>query len=315
MKNSIDIVQAAERLKQGRLVAMPTETVYGLAANAYDDDAIQRIYVVKGRPSYNPLIIHVASTQMAQTLVHWNETAQQLAAACWPGPLTMVLKRRADCPVSKLASAGLDSLAVRVPAHPVAQELLRGCGLPLAAPSANLSGTVTSTSPQHVIGDFADQDVMILDAGEAPIGLESTVVDVSGVEVRLLRPGSIDHSQLEAILGAKVFRAGDDNHQPTSPGMLTSHYAPKAMLRLNTTEINPGEALLAFGAPLDGASTVVNLSEQGDLVEASSRLFSALRELDASGARYIAVMPIPNDGVGEAINDRLRRAAAPKPRP
>ena len=312
MKIDTNIAHAAECLKAGQLVAMPTETVYGLAANACDDMAIERVYAAKGRPSHNPLIIHVAHTKMAQTLVEWNEAAELLSHTYWPGPLTMVLKRRAGCPISKLASAGLETLAIRVPAHPIAQQLLAACALPLAAPSANLSGCVTATSAQHVAADFAGKDVTILEAGPTTIGLESTVIDITHDTPQLLRPGSITHHQLEATLGTPVMRMGDNNISPASPGMLTSHYAPKAKLRLNATHVEDEEALLAFGKPLEGAVTTINLSEQGDIAEASSHLFAALRDMDAKGATHIAVMPIPNEGIGEALNDRLQRAAAPK---
>ena len=312
MKIGTDIAHASTRLNSGHLVAMPTETVYGLAANALDDEAVGRIYKAKGRPSHNPLIIHVLNTAQAQQWVEWNDDAQLLSDAFWPGPLTMVLTRRADCPISPLASAGRNTLAVRVPAHHIARKLLSICKLPLAAPSANISGSVTATNAQHVVSDFTNQDVYILEAGQAEIGLESTVVQLSGQDARLLRPGSITQAEIEQVLGRPVMRAGDENHQPASPGMITSHYAPKAHLRLNATYVENDEALLAFGAALAGAMTVFNLSERSDLEEASSRLFAALRQLDASGAKKIAVMPIPNIGIGVAINDRLRRAAIRK---
>lgn len=310
MEMSTDITHAAKRLQAGDLVAMPTETVYGLAANALDAEAVQRIYQAKGRPSYNPLIVHVPDVQTAMQYVEWNVNAERLSQAFWPGPLTMVLKKKPDCPIAPVVSAGLDTLAIRVPAHPIARALLVACGLPLAAPSANRSGHVTATNAAHVAEDFAGKDVLILGAGDTEIGLESTVVSLVDTPV-MLRPGSITHAQLEAALQCTIARAQDNNHAPNAPGMLSSHYAPNAALRLNATHVEAGEVLLAFGAPL-AAKHVVNVSEQGDLAEASSNLFSALRALDRFGATTIAVMPIPSEGIGEAINDRLRRAAAPK---
>ena len=303
-----DIAHAATRIASGKLVAMPTETVYGLAGNALDGATIKRIYAAKGRPSHNPLIVHIYNIEQAKAYTQWNEYAERLSAIYWPGPLTMVLKRKANCPISPLASAGLDTLAIRMPAHPTARELLAACDLPLVAPSANLSGTVTATNAQHVMDDFTSQDIYVLEAGATEIGLESTVIKLAG-EPTLLRPGSISKADLESALGTSVQQQTHNDEAPDAPGMLTSHYAPKAALRLNATSIEEGEALLAFGQPIAHAGTTINVSEKGDLAEASNGLFAALRKLDKMGVQTIAVMPIPNEGIGIAINDRLRRAA------
>ncbi len=294
------IVKAAENLRQNKLVAFPTETVYGLGGNALSDAAVASIYETKGRPTFNPLIVHVPSQAEAEKYVVFNDVAKKLAAKFWPGPLTLVLPRRADCPLSLLVSAGLDTVAIRVPAHPLAQSLLKACGLPIAAPSANKSGHVSPTLAAHVREEFGDS-VMILDGGACDVGIESTVVDVSENTPVVLRPGSVMMEDwVHASAGMTI----------KSPGMLERHYAPNKKLRLNATDIKPGEALLAFGTPLQGAIIVENLSAKKDLKEAAANLFKMLRALDASNATSIAAMPIPEEGLGIAINDRLRRAAA-----
>lgn len=302
--------RAAQILRGGGLVAFPTETVYGLGADATSDKAVARIFEAKGRPSFNPLISHVDGMAMAETLADFDDRARALADAFWPGPLTLVLPRKAASPVSLLATAGLDTLAVRAPQHEIARALIARAGVPLAAPSANPSGGVSPTTAQHVAQGLADKADMILDGGPCSLGLESTVVGFIGGTAQLLRPGALARSEIEALTGPL---AAGDEAAPHSPGMLKSHYAPGAILRLDATEVTPGEALLAFGPdvpPHDGP--MLNLSPTGDTREAAANLFAMLRELDASGAAGIAAMPVPTEGLGEAINDRLRRAAAPR---
>jgi L-threonylcarbamoyladenylate synthase len=306
--------EAGELLRAGQLVAMPTETVYGLAGDATNANAVARIFEAKGRPHFNPLIVHLSNVAAAERLGIMTESAQRLAAAFWPGPLTLVLERAPGCPVAELASAGLSTIALRVPADATAQALIRTAGRPLAAPSANRSGRITATRAQHVAEDLGSAVAMILDAGPTKHGLESTVVDATGDRVVLLRPGAIPAEALEQVLGQTIARAGGSALKPLSPGQLESHYAPAATLRLDATSVHEGEALLAFGEGVPStAGPIRNLSATGDLVEAAANLFSFLRELDGSGAASIAVMPIPSHGLGEAINDRLRRAAAPRP--
>ncbi|MEZ5900181.1 MAG: L-threonylcarbamoyladenylate synthase [Hyphomicrobiaceae bacterium] len=308
------LLQAGELLRAGQLVAFPTETVYGLAADATNANAVARIFEAKGRPRFNPLIIHVSSLDAAAQLGIFSQRARELAKAFWPGPLTLVVERAPGAPVAELASAGLSTLALRVPAHPAAQGLLKATGRPLAAPSANRSGRITATTAQHVAEDLAERVAMILDAGPTTHGLESTVIDATGEDLVLLRPGAIAADAIEAVLGANLNRAADTSVKPTSPGQLESHYAPNAKMRLCASEPVPGEALLAFGAYVPQTSgPVLNLSPRGDLIEAAANLFAYLRKLDQTGAASIAVMPIPAIGLGEAINDRLRRAAAPRP--
>ncbi|HIJ62445.1 MAG TPA: threonylcarbamoyl-AMP synthase [Rhodospirillaceae bacterium] len=303
------IAQAAELLRDGRLVAFPTETVYGLGADATNDRAVAAIFAAKGRPSFNPLIIHLAAAEAAGELVAVDDRAAALARRFWPGPLTLVLPRRPEAAVSLLASAGLDSLAVRVPAHPVALALLAATGRPLAAPSANPSGRISPTTARHVAGDFDPPPAMILDGGPCAVGVESTVLDLTGRQAVLLRPGGIARETLEEELGPVDTAAATAD--PRAPGMLASHYAPARPVRLDAEQARPGEALLGFGgrAPAD----CLNLSAEGDLAEAAANLFAMLRRLDAPPQRAIAVMPIPRHGLGLAINDRLRRAAAPRP--
>jgi L-threonylcarbamoyladenylate synthase len=306
------VAEAARLIAAGRLVAIPTETVYGLAADAGKDAAVAAIFAAKDRPRFNPLIVHVPGAAAADRLGRLDARAARLIARFWPGPLSLVVPRRRGARLSLLVSAGLDSVALRMPAHPVAQALLRISGRPLAAPSANRSGRISPTSARHVADSLGGAVDLILDAGPCGVGIESTVVDLLGDRPRLLRPGAVTLEQLRAELG-DVEIAGSDA-RPTSPGQLASHYAPERPLRLNATEVAGDEALLAFGpAPLPGAMAMLNLSPSGDLVEAAARLFSHLRELDRSRARAIAVMPVPEYGLGLAINDRLRRAAAPRP--
>jgi L-threonylcarbamoyladenylate synthase len=306
---------ASRCLAEGGLVAFPTETVYGLGADATNAEAIARIYLAKGRPSFNPLIAHVADIAAARRIARFDGNAEKLAATFWPGPLTLVLPRGPDCPVAELATAGLETIAVRIPAHPVARAILQSFGKPVVAPSANVSGHVSTTTAQHVEADLAGKIDLVVDGGPADVGLESTIVGCFEPPLLLLRPGGLARSDIEALLGRKLadLPQHEDMAQPLAPGMLSSHYAPRSPVRLNATTIEPGEALLAFGssavAGVDKAAAMLNLSDRGDLVEAAANLFRHLRELDASGAIQIAVMPIPNEGLGEAINDRLRRAA------
>ncbi len=307
------VAEAGRLIRQGALVAFPTETVYGLGGDATNGEAVARIFAAKGRPSFNPLIVHVLELGEAGKLGNFSYQAQRLAEAFWPGPLTLVVRRAANTPIADLASAGLPTLALRVPNHPVARAVLRAASCPIAAPSANRSGHVSATRADHVAADLGTRVAMILDGGPAVHGLESTVLDASTGSISLLRPGAVPVETIEAVLGHRLARMPGTSDRPASPGLLASHYATRAMIRLNVTETIPGEALLAFGTPpADFAGPVINLSPAGDLIEAAATLFSALRKLDASGVATIAVMPIPNHGLGEAINDRLRRAAAPR---
>ncbi|MEO8558610.1 MAG: L-threonylcarbamoyladenylate synthase [Rhodospirillales bacterium] len=304
------IVEAAAIWRRGGLVAFPTETVYGLGADATSDQAVAGIFAAKQRPSFNPLIAHVLNAPAAQRHVEWNDRAETLAKAFWPGALTLVLKRRADCTLSLLASAGLDTAAIRVPAHPMAQALLRAIDRPIAAPSANRSGAISPTTAQHVAQSLGDQVEMIVDGGPCLVGLESTVVDLSSDTAKLLRPGGIARDRIEALIGKLAAPSGETLH---SPGMMESHYAPSLPLRLNATDVSNIEGLLAFGPHVpSGAALTYNLSAVGNLTEAAANLFAMLRALDRPGLQRIAVMPIPKDGLGEAINDRLKRAAAPR---
>ncbi len=305
--------EAARILRAGGLAAFPTETVYGLGADATDDRAVAAIFEAKGRPQFNPLIVHFRDGETAAAEVDFDDRARALAAQFWPGPLTLVLPRTPTCRISLLCSAGLPSLAVRVPDHPVGQALLEAAGCPLAAPSANPSGALSPTTAAHVASAFGGQVPLILDGGPCPVGLESTVLDLSGRDPVLLRPGGITAEALEQIVGP-VQRA-DAASEIKSPGMLSTHYAPVRPLRLGATEVGPDEALLAFGpAPLEGAAATRNLSQAGDTTEAAANLFAALHELDQAEFAAIAVMPIPIAGLGAAINDRLRRAASPRGR-
>ena len=302
------LARAAALLIQGKLVAFPTETVYGLGGDATNDKAVAAIFAAKQRPQFNPLIIHVPDPAAAEELAVFGGAAHELARKFWPGPLTLVLKRKPDCPVSLLAGAGLDTLALRVPAHPVAQRLLRECGLKLAAPSANRSGHVSPTTAAHVMAELGGLIDVVLDGGPCPIGIESTILDLSEEKPVLLRPGGTALEDLEKILGA-ISRPSPGGGI-RAPGMMERHYAPSLPLRLNAASVAATEALIAFGPkPLPGAARTLSLSPTGDLAEAAARLFALLRELDRPGFSGIAVMPIPDKGLGLAINDRLARAA------
>jgi L-threonylcarbamoyladenylate synthase len=306
------VEDAARALRAGELVAFPTETVYGLGGDATSDLAVARIFETKGRPRFNPLIVHVPDLAGARDLAVFDARAERVADRFWPGPLSLVLPRAPNCPVSLLASAGLETLAVRMPAHPLALALLRATGRPLAAPSANRSGRLSPTSAADVMAELGGHIAAVLDGGRCEIGIESTVLDLSSVEPTVLRPGSVAWEALEELLG-DVGTSGDPQTAPRSPGMLESHYAPERPVRLGAREARPGEALLALGperAP-EGFREVRWLSRSGDLTEAAANLFASLRALDRPDVAGIAVMPIPEHGLGRAINDRLRRAAAP----
>jgi len=303
------IAEAAAILKAGGLVGMPTETVYGLAGLATSDRAVAEIYAVKGRPTFNPLISHFAGAEAAAREARLDAAGERLAARFWPGPLTLVAPVAADCRISLLARAGLDTLALRVPAAAVAQALIEATGAPLAAPSANRSGAVSPTCAEHVLADLGGRIELILDGGPCEWGVESTVVACLGGAPRLLRPGAIPREEIEAALGTRLVEA-PDGHAPIAPGALASHYAPRARLRLNAQTAPAGAAALDFAGAL-GAR--LDLSPGGDLRQAAANLFAHLRALDATGADVIYVAPIPETGLGAAINDRLRRAAAPRP--
>ncbi len=307
------IAEAAALLRQGQLVAFPTETVYGLGADATNERAVAAIFEAKGRPRFNPLISHVLDGAAARQFVQWNDAAEKLAARFWPGPLTMVLPRAKGSTISLLATAGLDTVAIRAPSHPVAQALIRAVGLPIAAPSANRSGAVSPTRAEHVAESLGERVPLILDGGPCLVGVESTVLDLTGATAILLRPGGATREAIEAVVGpiavSHALPSGDAAR--TSPGQLESHYAPTRPVRLNATSVGADEGLLAFGPnPPAGAMLTYNLSPTGDLGEAAANLFAQMRALDRPGIGRIAVMPIPETGLGLAINDRLRRAAA-----
>jgi L-threonylcarbamoyladenylate synthase len=314
------IARAAALLRAGELVAFCTETVYGLGGDATNDRAVAAIFAAKGRPQFNPLICHYPDAAAAFRHVVPNDAARRLAAAFWPGPLTLVLPRRADCPVALLAGAGLETLAVRVPDHPAALALLRAVDRPVAAPSANRSGQVSPTTAQHVMEGLGGRIAAVLDSGPCRVGVESTVLDLSGPRPVLLRPGGVTAEAIEAVVGTldrlSPHAVAHTGRGLASPGLLVSHYAPSLPVRLNATHVAPDEALLAFGPPLRGAGTLFNLSEAGDVTEAAARLFTGLRWLDQEGVRLglrrIAAMAVPDAGLGLAINDRLARAAAPR---
>jgi L-threonylcarbamoyladenylate synthase len=299
------LIRAASLLQQGELVAFPTETVYGLGADARNGAAVAAIYEAKGRPSFNPLIVHVADTATAQTYVEWGAMAQTLADAFWPGPLSMVLPLRADHELSSLVTAGLTTVALRVPAHPTAQALLTKFGGPVAAPSANPSGRISPTTADHVVAGLSDLISAVLDDGPCTVGLESTIVGFDGARPVLLRAGGVPSEKIAAVLGQPLALPATSNI--TAPGQMTSHYAPQGAVRLNATTAHTGEHLLGFG----DVKSVLSLSEKGDLAEAAANLFEYLHRLDALGGP-IAVAPIPQHGLGIAINDRLARAAAPR---
>ncbi|MFE1600882.1 L-threonylcarbamoyladenylate synthase [Methylobacterium sp. ID0610] len=310
------IAQAARLLADGRLVAFPTETVYGLGADATDGAAVAAIYAAKERPRFNPLIAHLPDLAAARREGAFGPEALRLAEAFWPGPLTLVVPLAATARVSDLARAGLDSVAIRVPASPLAHALLTQVGRPVAAPSANRSGRVSPTAADHVLGDLDGRIAAVLDGGPCPVGVESTIVACLDGAPRLLRPGGVPREAIEAVLGRALLAPEAADAAPRAPGLLASHYAPRAAVRLDAAAIRPDEAALLFGDAqppgLERARLSFNLSPRGDLAEAASNLFSALRRLDASGAATIAVTPIPRHGLGEAIADRLARAAAPR---
>ena len=299
----------------GELVAFPTETVYGLGADATSDLAVAKVYAAKGRPGFNPLIVHIPNLEAASDFAELSDDATALANAFWPGPLTIILPRKTEGPISELATAGLDTVAIRCPDHPIALSLLQKCARPIVAPSANHSGHVSPTSAAHVAEDLGDELAMIIDGGPTKIGLESTVITLAA-KPEILRPGAISMSEIEKVIG-RPLRTSDasdlDENKIISPGQLASHYAPNARIRLNVTNVNADEALLAFGPnPVIHACPMINLSPDGNLIEAAANLFAGLRTLDKSGCATIAIMPIPDKGLGEAINDRLKRAAAPR---
>lgn len=304
--------RAVELLRAGEVVALPTETVYGLAGDATNGAAVARIFEAKGRPRFNPLIVHVATMAMAEEIADFDPLSRRLAASFWPGPLTLVLPLRPGAAVHPLVAAGLDTVALRMP-RGFASGLIAALGRPLAAPSANSSGRVSATTAEAVVADLGDRIPLVVDGGATPVGLESTIVRVVGDRVVLLRPGGVAAEEIEAVAGVPL-RRGAEGVQ--APGMLASHYAPGAAVRTDAASVGDGEALLAFGphriAGAERASAVLNLSPTGDLREAAANLFSHLHALDRSGAGTIAVEPVPRSGLGEAINDRLARASAPR---
>jgi L-threonylcarbamoyladenylate synthase len=307
------VARAAAILREGGLVAFPTETVYGLGADATSAAAVAAIYAAKERPRFNPLIAHVAEWEAAEAQGRFDASARALAQAFWPGPLTLVVPAAESCTVCDLARAGLDTVGLRIPDHPIAQDVLRRVGRPIAAPSANRSGRVSPTDPEHVLGDLDGRIAAILEGGAARVGVESTIVACLDGKPRLLRPGGVPREEIERVVGHRL-ATGRGAEALLAPGMLASHYAPRAKVRLDAVEIRPGEAALLFGGRrptgIESAAMALDLSPTGDLAEAAARLFSDLRRLDATGAATIAVTPIPEIGLGEAINDRLRRAAA-----
>lgn len=314
--DSAGVAEAARLLAEGRLVALPTETVYGLAADATNPRAVAGIYAAKGRPSFNPLIAHLPD--LASALRHgvFDGRALALAEAFWPGPLTLVVPHAADSGICELARAGLGSVGLRVPAHPAALAVLKAVGRPLAAPSANRSGHVSPTMAEHVLADLDGAIAAVLDAGPCPVGVESTIVACLGGRCASLRPGGVPREAIEQVVGRLDEHSPEEARAPIAPGLLASHYAPRARLRLDAREPQPGEGWLGFGPDPAGAAVAAasaNLSPKGDLIEAAAALFGALRALDASGAARIAVAAIPREGLGEAIRDRLSRAAAPRP--
>jgi L-threonylcarbamoyladenylate synthase len=310
------IAEAARLLREGGLVALPTETVYGLAADATSGKAVAGIYAAKERPSFNPLIAHLPSLDAARREGLFDANALTLAKAFWPGPLTLVVPVSSGCTISELARAGLDSVALRVPAHPLAHAVLEAAGRPIAAPSANRSGRVSATSAAHVLADLDGRIDAVLDAGPTSIGVESTIVACLDGAPKLLRPGGVPRAAIEGVIGRSLVLAGEAGAAPISPGLLASHYAPAARVRLEAAEgPRPGEAWLGFGpehAGFTAPAIALNLSATGDLAEAAANLFGYMRQLDAQGPAAIAIVPIPEHGLGEAINDRLRRAAAPR---
>jgi L-threonylcarbamoyladenylate synthase len=313
------IARAADLLRAGDLVAFPTETVYGLGADAGNEAAVEAVFAAKGRPQFNPLIVHVPDLEMAERVAVFDDRARTLGHGLWAGPFTVVLPRRDDAPVSPMVSAGLDTVAVRVPAHQVAQSLLRAVGRPIAAPSANRSGGISPTTPMHVAEDLKERVAMILAGGRCQVGLESTILDMTRDPPRLLRPGRVGRREIEGLIGPIAVPEDGDGAEspppaPNAPGQLASHYAPRLPVRPNAVTVGPTEALLAFGPDrfVRGGAVRLNLSPEGDLHEAAANFYAMLHRLDQPGCTAIAVMPIPERSIGVAINDRLRRAAAPR---
>ncbi len=306
------IAEGVALLRDGCCVSIPTETVYGLASDAINGKAVAQIFDIKGRPTFNPLISHFYSISHLSDYVELNDTAKKLASAFWPGPMTLIVKRSKNCKISDLTCAGLSTIAVRIPSHPTAQKIIKAAGVPLAAPSANKSGEVSPTSAAHVAESLGDKAPLIIADGQSKIGLESTVIDCTDDRAVIARMGAITADDCEAVLGYRPYVADHNDEKPVSPGQLLKHYAPKTPLRLRAYDVKEGEALLAFGSTkfmnIKNATKAMNLSEAGDLHEAASNLFSYLRQLDKSGVQSIAVMDIPNQGIGLAINDRLKRA-------
>lgn len=316
--NQQNLKEAGKAIRRGELVAFPTETVYGLGADATNDDAVNAIYKAKGRPSHNPLIVHITTLEQAYKYGEFDDRAKKLAAKFWPGPMSLIVKRSHNCPLSPIVSAGGKTVALRMPAHPISRQLLEAANVPVAAPSANASGGISPTLPDHVKQSLGDKIFMLIDGGACLVGVESSVISVLPNEpVRILRPGSIDATQLSNILGepvktAQISKSADETH--ISPGLMSSHYAPNVKLRMNIKTPNKTEAYLAFGTNNYGNHSL-NLSPTADLNEAAQNLFAMLHTLDAHCIEHkctISVAPIPNTGIGIAINDRLTRAAAPK---
>tara|TARA_B100000315_G_scaffold260627_1_gene323520 strand:+ start:2982 stop:3926 length:945 start_codon:yes stop_codon:yes gene_type:complete len=303
--DTVGIEKAARLLQTGELVAFPTETVYGLGADATNDKAVAGIYEAKSRPSFNPLIVHFSDVDAVKAEVRWHDLAEKLATEFWPGALTLILPRSETCHLSLLVSAGLETVAVRVPTHAVAHALIKAVARPIAAPSANTSGKISPTTAAHIDTSLSGKVAGILDGGTCSIGLESTVIDLSVDAPALLRPGGITVEEIEAVIGPVAI--GGNESSPKSPGMLSRHYAPEAPIRTNAEDFDAGENVLGFGP--NAPAVALNLSASGDLVEAAANLFAMLHELDQPDAAPIAVMPIPEEGLGRAINDRLRRAA------
>ncbi|MDE0933374.1 MAG: L-threonylcarbamoyladenylate synthase [Novosphingopyxis baekryungensis] len=301
--NDASIARAADLLRAGQAVALPTETVYGLAADAARDDAVAQIYRIKGRPSFNPLIVHIRDMEHGERLAHFDDRARELAQRFWPGPLTLVLPKRAEAPLAGAVTAGLPTIALRCPTHPVMQAVLQACGLALAAPSANRSGAISPSLADHVAASLGDQVQLVLDGGPTQQGVESTIVKLEKDGWRLLRPGPLSVEELIQALGGRPIKAAGQGIE--APGQLASHYAPSKSLRLNALRADPDEWLIGFGV-IGGNDT---LSPAGDLAEAAARLYAALHHADASDFSRIAVAPVPHDGIGAAINDRLNRAS------
>jgi L-threonylcarbamoyladenylate synthase len=299
---------AADLLLAGKLVAFPTETVYGLGANALNGEAVAGIFAAKKRPKFNPLIVHVADLSQARSFGNFNNHAVELARAFWPGPITLVVPKSKTCKVCDIAMAGLNTIALRIPGGLIAQELLRVAGIPIAAPSANRSGHISATVACHVAADLGMRVSMVLDDGPTVIGIESTIISCQDDAPRLLRAGAIERSQIEKVIGQDLLT--NNTTRISAPGQLTSHYAPNAILRINATQRQKDDVFIAFGTPPLGSAPEFNLSPSGDIIEAAANLFSVLRQIDLSGAQNAAIMPIPHHGIGEAINDRLNRASA-----